>query len=201
MGMRAWGRHTGIISVAVLAHGAMALAAAESEASSGAIQFDFWHAIFTIAVFVGLLIVLTLFAFKPILQGLQKREDFIRGSLEQARREREQAEQRRQEYEQKIADAWEQARTIVHGAQEQAAAVRLKIEEESHDQAAELIERARREIDQARDAAVQRMYDEAIELASRLAQSALKRQMTPEEHQRLVLDSLRELGQQPGRGA
>jgi hypothetical protein len=45
------------------------------------------------------------------------------------------------------------------------------------------------------------MYDEAIELASRLAQSALKRQMTPEEHQRLVLDSLRELGQQPGRGA
>ena len=197
--MRRWHWQTGIGMAAAWAGEAKAFAASGG-CPVGAMQVDIWHAVFTIIVFVGLLIVLTVFAFKPILQGLQKREDFIRGSLEQARREREQAELRRQEYEQKIADAWEQARMIVHGAQEQAAAARLRIEEEAHDQAAELIERARREIDQARDAAVQRMYDEAIELASRLAQSALKRQMTPEEHQRLVLDSLRELGQQPGRG-
>lgn len=177
--------------------GVRALSAAEDGASESIIQVDPWQIIFTLAVFVGLLIVLRAFAFKPILQGLQKREDFIRGSLAQARRERELAEKHRLDYEKKLADASEQARHIVHDAQEQADTARVRIEQEAHELADDLIERARREIAQARDTAVERMYDEVIELSSRLAQAALKRQMTPEEHQRLVLDSLRELGQQP----
>jgi len=184
-------------AAAVWLVGVRVLSAAENGTPKSIIQVDPWLMIYTLAVFVGLLIVLRAFAFKPILQGLQKREDFIRGSLAQARRERELAEKHRLDYEKKLADASEQARRIVHDSQERADAARMRIEQEAHGQADVLIERARREIAQARDTAVERMYEEVIELSSRLAQAALKRQMTPEEHQRLVLDSLRELGQQP----
>jgi len=168
------------------------------EAEDKLVSVDPWQAVFTILVFIGLLVVLRAFAFKPILQVLKQREDFIRSSLEQAKRERELAEQRRREYEGKLEEAREESRKMLAEAQRQAEATQARLEQEAHRNAAEMIERARHEIAVARDEAVRKMYEEAIELASQLAQAALKRQMTPEEHQRLVLDSLRELAQRPG---
>ena len=59
--------------------------AAGDEHSGDPVQVDLWQAGFTIAVFLTLLVILRAFAFKPILEGLRHREQFIHDSLAQAK--------------------------------------------------------------------------------------------------------------------
>src|SRR5206468_544795 len=74
---------------------------------------DFGNALWTLAIFFLLLVVLGKFAWKPLLGALQKREQFIRDSLEAARRDREAAQAALRNYEQSIAKAHEEASAIV----------------------------------------------------------------------------------------
>ena len=75
---------------------------------------------------------------------------------------------------------------------------RRRIEEEARRSGEAMLDQAKREIGSARDTALKAVYDESAELAASLAGAVLKRQLSPEEHQRLMLDALRELGQRPG---
>ncbi len=166
---------------------------AEGGEAGNPVSVDLWQAFYTIVVFVVLLAILAKFAFPRILEGLKQREEFIRRSLDDATRSREQAAELLKEYEAKLVHARQEATAIVEEARRDAEVVRRRIEDEARHSSEEMINRARREINLARDHALATLFQQSVELASTLAASALARQMSPEEHQRLVLDSLREL--------
>ena len=157
------------------------------------VTVNYWQAAYAVAVFGCLLAILAKFAFKPIVASLKKREDFIRQSLEDAQKNREQAEARLKEYEAKLVQAGQEATAILDQGRRDADVARRHIEEEAKRNGDALIERARHEINLARDAALKSLFDQSADMAASLAASALKRQMSPEEHQRLVMDALREL--------
>ena len=71
--------------------------------------------------------------------------------------------------------------------------VRQRIQGETKAEADAMIERARREIGLARDAAVKDLYDQAAEMATTIAGKVIRKALTPEEHDRLLADSLDEL--------
>ncbi len=154
---------------------------------------DLGNAIWTLVIFFLLLIVLAKFAWKPLLRALQDREKFIRDSLETAKRDRQAAEARLKEYEQRLQKARDEAVGIVDEARRDAEVVKRRIEEEARKNGDALIDRAKREIGIARDTALKDLYQESVQLAMSLAGSVLKRQLTPEDHQRLVQESLAEL--------
>ncbi len=161
---------------------------------------DLGNAIWTLLIFFLLLAVLGRFAWKPLLTALQNRERFIRESLEAARRDRETSEARLKEYEQRIVKAHEEATAIVEEGRRDAEAVKRKIEEESRRNAETMIERARREIGIAKDTALKELYENSANLATTIATTLLRRQITPEDHRRLVEDALEEIasGRKPG---
>ena len=64
---------------------------AEGGEAANPVTVDPWQAIYTIVVFLVLLCVLGKFGFPRILEGLKQREEFIRRSLEDAEKSREQA--------------------------------------------------------------------------------------------------------------
>ena len=178
-----------------LCNAAQAAGQAHAESQSGLFVGDLGNAIWTLVIFILVIVVLGKFAWRPVLEALHKREDFIRTSLEHARLERERAETDRKNYETQLQQAKQDAASLLDEARQNGEHLRKQIEQEARQRGNELIELAKKEIDIARDDAVRQVYDESVELASELAIAALKRQMSPEEHQRLVLDSLRELGQ------
>src|SRR5262249_23112095 len=63
----------------------------EHEEKPALLHWDVGSALWSIVVFVILLIILRAAAWKPILQGLQERERFIAESIASAKREREAA--------------------------------------------------------------------------------------------------------------
>lgn len=154
------------------------------------LSFDPGSAVWTIVVFIGLLIVLRVAAWKPILNGLQQREKFIHDSIADARREREEADKLLAQYQRQIDKAREDATAIVEEGKRDADVVRRRIQDEARQEADAMIARARREIDLAGKAAIKELYDKTAELAVQVAGKVIKKELSPADHRELVRESL-----------
>jgi F-type H+-transporting ATPase subunit b len=158
------------------------------------LDWDFGAALWTIGVFVILLVVLRITAWKPILAGLNQREEFIRKSLADARNEREQAERLLADYTAKLASAREQAGEIVEEGRRDGEETRRRIQAEAGAEAQAIVERAKRDIGLARDEAVRQLHEETIVLATTIAGKMIRRELSAADHQALLDESLAEMG-------
>lgn len=152
---------------------------------------DVGNALWTLIIFALVLFVLGKFAWGPILSGLQTRENFIRESLEAARRDREQAEARLREYEERLATARAEATAIVDEGRRDAEVVKRRVEEETKAEADRMIERARREIQIATESATKDLYRLSTRLATDMATRIVGRELSPQDHERLIAEAIR----------
>ena len=155
------------------------------------------NAIWTVAIFVLVLAVLGKFAWKPILKALQERETFIHDALAAAKRDREEAEARLKEYADKLVGARQEATAIVDEARRDAEAVKRKVLAEAHEEKGKELERAKREINLAKETALKELYAQAARLSTDLAAKVLRREINPQDHERLIRDSIAELDKSP----
>ena len=174
---------------------AMALPALAQEAEHGAeapslFAGDLGNSVWTLVIFVIVLIVLGKFAWGPILKTLQSRENFIREALASAKRDREAAEARLKEYEQKLAASRAEATAIVEEGRRDAEVVKRRIEAAAKEEADKTIERAKREIQIATDTATKELYTLSAKLATQLAAQVIGRELSPQDHQRLISQAI-----------
>ena len=169
-------------------------AAGQAHAKPGVLDWDFGAALWTIFVFVILLLILRLTAWKPILTGLTQREEFIRKSLDDAKREREQAERLLADYTAKLEQAKDQAAEVVEEGRRDGEETRRRIGAEAKAEAEAIIERAKRDIGLARDEAVRQLHEETIVLATTIAGKMIRRELSAADHQALLDESLSEMG-------
>ncbi|HRC86014.1 MAG TPA: F0F1 ATP synthase subunit B [Thermoanaerobaculia bacterium] len=172
---------------------APALAAEHAEAAASPFAGDLGNALWTLIVFALVLIVLGKFAWGPILKGLQQREDFIKKSLEDARRDRDEAEKRLAEYVEKLNQARAEASAIVEEGKRDAEAIKSRAVAELQKESGKLMERARREIGLARDAAIKDVYSQAARLATDAASRIIGAELKPEDHARLIAEAIDQL--------
>jgi F-type H+-transporting ATPase subunit b len=150
--------------------------------------------IWTVAVFLTLFGLLWLMAWKPLREGLLKREHAIQAAIDEAKRAREEAQKLREQWQQEMDAANDKVREILdlarrdaqHTTEEMVGKARSEIQTER--------DRLRREIDTARDQAIQELWNHTANLAALVSAKAIRRQLTPDDHRRLVEESLAELG-------
>lgn len=168
-------------------------ALASEGANRGVFAGDVGNALWTLVIFGLVVFVLGKFAWKPILKGLNDREAFIRASLEQAKKDRDEAELRLKEYNEKLVHARKEATEIVEEARRDADTVKQKIEESGRAEAAAMIDRAKREIAIATDSAKKELYTLSADLAARVAGKLLPRELNDADHERLLREALDEI--------
>lgn len=166
---------------------------AEGEASPNLFTGDLGNVFWSLLTFVAVLVVLGKFAWRPILAALQKREDFIRESLAQAKREREDAERKLKEYTTQIEAARAEASAIVDEGRRDAEVLKRKLEETAKSEAQATIERARREIGIAKETAVKELYGLSAKLATEMASRIIRKELNPREHERLISEAIDDL--------
>ena len=171
------------------------LAAGGEGGDSNIFAGDIGNALWTVVIFFGALFVLGKFAWGPLLEKMQAREDFIRDSLVQAKEDREAAEARLKEYEDRLNEARAEATAIVEEARRDAEVLRHRIEEEAREESDKTLDRAKREIDIARQTAVKELYDLSGRLATDIASRIVARELKPEDHERLIKEAIGEIGQ------
>jgi F-type H+-transporting ATPase subunit b len=172
--------------------------AAEGGEPGGVFAGDVGNVLWTLVIFGAVVFVLGRFAWGPILSGLQAREKFIRDSLEEARRDRQEAEARLKEYTDHLNSARSEATAIVEESRKDAEVVKRRIETEAQAEAQRIVERARREIALAKEAAVKELYTVSAKLTAEIAGRILAREINPADHERLVHEAIDQFGTPPG---
>jgi F-type H+-transporting ATPase subunit b len=175
---------------------ASALAAdAEHGSANNPFAGDVGNAIWTVLIFVVVIVVLGKFAWKPILGALQKREQFILDSLAQAKNDREEAAKSLQEYTDKLHEARAEASAIVEEGRRDAVALKHRLEEQAKKEAQATLDRAKREIGIARDTAVKELYILSARLGTELATKIIRKELDGKEHERLITEAIDDLEQ------
>jgi F-type H+-transporting ATPase subunit b len=150
-------------------------------------------AVYTIVVFGLVYFILNKFAFPNIVKGLKAREDQIAAAKEDAIRAKQEADDMRKKLADEFATANDKIRTLLEEARRDADALRVKEREVGQKEAATERERAKREIEAAKDAALQEIYQKSVDLATMISTKAVRRAMSADDHRRLVDESLADL--------
>ena len=170
-------------------------AAAESGGESNVFAGDLGNAVWTLVIFVAVVLVLGKFAWGPLLDTLQKREEFIRDSLQKAKADREEAKTQLAEYTRQVRESRAQATAIVEEGRRDAEELKRKIEEDGRAEAERLVERARREIDLAKQTALKEIYEGGARFATLAAAKVIGREVAQADHERLIAESIASLGE------
>jgi F-type H+-transporting ATPase subunit b len=150
-------------------------------------------ALTTVVVFVLLIILLGKLAWGPIVKGLESREHKIRKDIEDAERARAAAEATLREYNAKLAQAQSEVQATLAQATQQAERLAANIKLQAQKEAEDTKARAIKDIEAARDQAVSDVYAQAADLATDVAGKILRRNLTPQDQQDLVSNSLKQL--------
>lgn len=140
----------------------------------------------TVVVFVVLLVVLGKTAWKPIVSGLAAREQAIRDQIEGAERANAEAKAMLAEYEQRVARAADEARSIVEEGRRDAEALKARIESDARTEAGKERDRALRDIELARQQALKDIFDEVASISTDVAGRIIGQRLDPAGHRRLV---------------
>jgi len=147
-------------------------------------------AVWTFVVFFVLLAVLGKFAWKPIVEALDKREHHIAENIAAAQRAQDDAKKMLADYERKLSGAADEVRAMLEEARRDAEGTKQQIVAEAKSAAHAEHERAMREIRTATDAAVEELSQRSADLAVALAGKIVSTKLTGEERSRLVQESL-----------
>jgi F-type H+-transporting ATPase subunit b len=154
------------------------------------LRFDL--ALATFLVFLLLLGILAKFAWKPIMEGLARREETIASQIAEAKAAAETARKQLAEYERKLAAATEEARAIVGQARHDAETAKDKIVAEAQAAAQKERERAVADISSAKNDALREIAAKSVSTAVALAGNIIRREVKPEDHERLISESLQQ---------
>src|SRR5207248_10570115 len=92
-----------------------------------------------------------------------------------------------------LADAQDKIRGMLDEARKDADALKVSEREAGVKAAAEERDRARREIQAEKDAVLQELYKQAVDLAAMLSAKTIRRQLSADDHRRLLDESLAEM--------
>ena len=154
-------------------------------------------ALWSFAVFMLLLGLLSAFAWKPIMQGLEKREQGIADMIASTQAANEDAKRMLASYERRLAEATDEVRGMLDEARRDADTTRQAIVAEARKAADEEQARARHEIGLAKDDALAQIADRAADLAVEVAGKFLREKLGRDDQARLVRDSVAGIGTKP----
>ncbi|PWT84583.1 MAG: ATP synthase F0 subunit B [Blastocatellia bacterium] len=151
------------------------------------------NAIWTLAIFLIVVIVLGKFAWGPVLTLLRQREDFIQRSLSEAKRNRDEAEARLKEYGAKLRSAQAEAVSIIDQARRDAERLREELRTRAQTEADTLVRNAERQIQLETSRALQQIRHEAADLSIMIASKLIQRNLSKEDNEKLINDALSQI--------
>ena len=149
--------------------------------------------IWTILTFLVLVALLARFAWRPLLEALERRQATIAQSLEDAQQARQELERLRRESAQMLAAARVEAEAIVSRSRSDAEVLREELKQKSRAEAASIVKNAERQIQLETARAIQQIRSEAVDLSVAIASKILRRQVSKEDNEGLIEETLKQV--------
>ncbi|PYR17503.1 MAG: ATP synthase F0 subunit B [Acidobacteria bacterium] len=149
--------------------------------------------IWTILTFLVLLGLLAKFAWRPLLQALESRQESIRRSLDDARQAKQDLERLHQESAQIIRQARVEADGIITRSRADAERLREEMKQKARAEADTIVKSAERQIQLETTRALQQIRTEAVDLSVMIASKIIQRNLSKEDNERLIDEALRQV--------
>lgn len=148
----------------------------------------------TIINFLILIAVMKKFLFKPINNIIDARKSEIENSILKAEKDKEEAEKLRKESEELNLEAKMEGKSIVEIYKVKAEKVSKEILDNAHEEAQNILSRAKREIEIEKEKAEAEIKAEAINLAIELSKKVLEESIDEAKHRKMIEDFIAKVG-------
>ena len=165
----------------------------QEHAARGPLDVEPGLMIWTVVVFVALLLILRKLAWPALLGAVEARERALEEQLAEAERNRAEAARLLAEHEKLIAEGRASAHALLAEARAAAEKERALAMEKTRQEQEELLERARRDIAAERDRAVADLRREAVDLSLAAASKLMGERLNSDNDRRIVQEYLTSL--------
>ncbi len=142
--------------------------------------------IWTAVVFLVLMVVLWKFAWGPLSEGLDKREQHIADQIFQAQEANQKAKDMLADYDKKLAGSQDEVRAILEKGRRDAEQVGREMIEKAKADAKAEAQRALKQIDAAMAGAIKELADRSAAMAVELAGKIVHARLNPKDHAKLI---------------
>ena len=149
--------------------------------------------IWTILTFLVLVALLAKFAWRPLLQALESRQDSIRKSLDDAQKAKQDLERLHAESAEIIRQSRVEADAIVTRSRGDAERLREEMKQKARAEADAIVKNAERQIQLETGRAIQQIRREAVDLSVMIASKLIQRNLTKEDNERLIEEALKQV--------
>lgn len=149
--------------------------------------------ILTWVTFFSLFAILYKFAWKPILSALDRREEALRKSVEEAEKVKEELIKINDARQKMLMETEIKSKEILLQSRKEAVEVAKALHEKAKDEAKILLENAKREITEEAQKAQTQLRDESVRIAVGLATKLVEKNLSDNENQKIVADFIKDL--------
>jgi len=146
----------------------------------------FWQ----LVLFVGLILLLKKFAWKPILDSVNEREDGIKSALASAEEAKKEMQNLNASNEQLLKDARAERDVLMKEAREIKDKIIADAKEEAKQVTSTLIENAQASIEQEKQAALAELKKQVADLSIGIAETVIKKELSSKEDQLKLVDGI-----------
>ena len=157
------------------------------------VQVDPGLFIWTILTFLILVSLLTKFAWRPLLQALDRRQNLIKDSLDKADQARAELERINGEAAKILESARVEADAIVSKGRLAGERLREELKEYAREESATLVKNAERQIELETAKALQQIKQETVDLSLLIASKVIGRNLSKDDNERLIEDALKQI--------
>ena len=157
------------------------------------VQLDPGLFIWTILVFLVLLTLLAKFAWKPLLQALETRQNTITKALDDAQKAKVELERLNQESAAIIRTARVEADSIITSSRADAERLKVELRDKAKAEADGIVKNAERQIQLETARALQQIRHEAADLGVAIASKLIQRNLTREDNEKLIDEALKQM--------
>jgi F-type H+-transporting ATPase subunit b len=147
-----------------------------------------------------LLLVFSVFLYRPLMKVLDERKQRIQEGLEASEESKRQLSRTEEEVAKELAKARERGQTLIGEAQQMSQRIQNEAREAARAEAEQLLERARTEIGLERDAAIADLRREFADLTITAAERVIKQSLDKDQHRQLIEEVLAEAPSASGNG-
>ena len=149
--------------------------------------------IWTIITFLVLFFLLKKFAWAPLLQVLESREEEIRSSLEDAKKAKDELINLNDESERILAEARSKAQQIRLEAKSSAEKIKTDIRSKAEEESQRILGDAQNQIKVEKDKAISEIRQEVVTLSILVAEKVIGKNLSLVDNENLIKDSIEKL--------
>lgn len=149
-----------------------------------------------LAFFIILLVLVKKFAWGPLMNKMQEREEYVAGEIEAAEKSRLEAEKASKDAAAQLNQVREEAQKLIEDAKAAGAKQEQDIVEAARKEADRLILAAQADIQNEKEKALQALQDKVASLSVLIASKVIEKEISTQDQEKLINDYIKEVGEE-----